>query len=266
MPDWPTREQWAERTRSAYWDGDSPHPYQASREVSRYASAEEIAVAIIALKKLWADYSRQIKAADDPWDLRIQRSGINLAIKQLRNGSVPGYSGLIPWARLRALPALETILARYEAAVKAGDEKYIAECAARPVDDAAWQNELERRAEIDRWQARGLRAGQRSPMTTRLGHYKFSPDEIARHACLDCGVNVIEAGDYCMLSARIWRDTFGLGWEDNLCVACIEARLGRKLSLKRGDFISFPFVEGYAASDTLLQRYGQNRAKKRKKN
>ena len=30
-------------------------------------------------------------------------------------------------------------------------------------------------------------------------HYKLSPRQIARCCCNDCGVNVIEAGDYCML-------------------------------------------------------------------
>ena len=29
-------------------------------------------------------------------------------------------------------------------------------------------------------------------------HYKLSPRQIARCRCNDCGVNVIEAGDYCM--------------------------------------------------------------------
>ena len=53
-------------------------------------------------------------------------------------------------------------------------------------------------------------------------HYKLSPRQIARCRCNDCGVNVIEAGDYCMLRPRIWRDTFGLGITDNLCLACIE--------------------------------------------
>ena len=60
--------------------------------------------------------------------------------------------------------------------------------------------------------------------------YKFSPEEIARHRCLDCGVNVIEIGDYCMVQSEIWRDQFGLGWDDNLCIACIEKRLGRRLT------------------------------------
>jgi hypothetical protein len=91
----------------------------------------------------------------------------------------------------------------------------------------------------------------------------FSRREIARHKCLDCGINVIKAGDYCLLSAKLWKDQFGLGWNDNLCIACIEARLGRKLSLL--DFISFPFVKGFPTSDTLLDRYGFSEKKARKK-
>ena len=83
-------------------------------------------------------------------------------------------------------------------------------------------------------------------------HYKLSPRQIARCRCNDCGVNVIEAGDYCMLRPRIWRDTFGLGITDNLCLACIEKRLGRAISI--GDVITFPVVEGYPMSDTLHAR------------
>ena len=83
-------------------------------------------------------------------------------------------------------------------------------------------------------------------------HYKLSPRQIARCRCNDCGVNVIAAGDYCMLRPRIWRDTFGLGITDNLCLACIERRLGRAITI--GDVITFPVVEGYPMSDTLHAR------------
>ena len=84
----------------------------------------------------------------------------------------------------------------------------------------------------------------------------FSRREIARHTCHDCGVNVIRCGDYCLLRTGIWRGKLGLGLDDNLCIACIEKRLGRKLSLRRGDFADVPWVEGFAVSDTLLDRYG----------
>jgi hypothetical protein len=34
--------------------------------------------------------------------------------------------------------------------------------------------------------------------------YKFSAREIARHRCVDGGINVIRAGDYCVLAPDIW--------------------------------------------------------------
>jgi hypothetical protein len=89
-------------------------------------------------------------------------------------------------------------------------------------------------------------------MADRANHYRFSKCEIAAHRCNDCGVNVIEIGDYCMLLPEIWNDTFGLGSHDNLCIACIEKRLGRRLMAF--DFSSFPTVEGYPRSETLLSR------------
>lgn len=88
--------------------------------------------------------------------------------------------------------------------------------------------------------------------------YKFSAREIARHRCNDCGVNVIKNGDYCMLRPDIWEVTFGLGGGDNLCVACIERRLGRKLTFL--DFITSPSVEGFPMSDTLFDRFGGEEA------
>jgi hypothetical protein len=94
--------------------------------------------------------------------------------------------------------------------------------------------------------------------------YRFSRRAVARHKCRDCGINTVKAGDYCLLTDEIWRDTLGLGWDDNLCIACIELRLGRKLSLRRQDF-SFPFVEGFPPSATLLDRYGASKNKPRKK-
>ena len=158
---WPSREEWAERHRTAYFTNDRPHRHTASNDLSLYACPEEVEGAIAALKKLWSDYGKQLKAEGDisPW-LRDRRTGINMVIKELRNGSVHERAGLgrIPLQILRAIPEYDTIVKRYEAAAQAGDEKYIAECAAIPVDDAAWENELERRAKIERWRATTLRA------------------------------------------------------------------------------------------------------------
>ena len=45
-----------------------------------------------------------------------------------------------------------------------------------------------------------------------MSGYKFSRREIARCKCIDCGVNVIRAGDYCMLKPQIWETELRLGW------------------------------------------------------
>jgi hypothetical protein len=60
-------------------------------------------------------------------------------------------------------------------------------------------------------------------MTARL-----SAKELARYRCLDCGVNVVTAGEFYMLNSEIWEGQLGLGWSDNLCIGCLETRLGRK--------------------------------------
>jgi hypothetical protein len=91
-------------------------------------------------------------------------------------------------------------------------------------------------------------------MTVWLSHYKFSRKQIARFTCNDCGVNVVKIGDFCMLKPQIWEGVLGLGWNDNLCVRCIEARLGRQLGLF--DFGAPASVEGYPVSDTLVSRLG----------
>jgi hypothetical protein len=82
--------------------------------------------------------------------------------------------------------------------------------------------------------------------------YHFSRRQIARCKCLDCGVNVIRAGDYCLLDFGLWDDELHLGWHDNLCIVCIEERLGRRLV--HDDFAGFPSVEGFVMSKTLSDR------------
>jgi hypothetical protein len=101
---------------------------------------------------------------------------------------------------------------------------------------------------------------------TRPRAHKFSRREIASLVCNDCNTNVLRDGSYFMLSPKIWRDKFGLGWDDNLCLACIETRLGRRVSIARGDFCSPPpAIEGFPRSDALLERFGFKREKPRKK-
>lgn len=52
--------------------------------------------------------------------------------------------------------------------------------------------------------------------------------EPPKFPCNDCGVDVLAIGDWYLARPEI-RQGLGLGWEDNLCLACLEKRLGRKL-------------------------------------
>jgi hypothetical protein len=111
------------------------------------------------------------------------------------------------------------------------------------------------RSKPKRSKSGAVRAVLREPRrSTSLMHYTFSRRQIVRHKCKGCGLDVIRIGDYCMLRTKIWEGQLGLGWTDNMCVACIEARLGRQLRFR--DFICFPSVEGFAVSDTLRSRLG----------
>jgi hypothetical protein len=178
---WPSREEWAQRQRTAYID-DVP---EASWELSLYANPEEVAAAIVALKKIWTDRGRRLKAVllagrplikqsgeglrqyRDRWlamnksDQEIaqtaiciqdQRREINEVIKELRKGRVP-------W-RLNGTgistppPPLDAIIARHDAATDAEIEKWKARIAAKPIDDAAWEHELEYRRRVERTSGR----------------------------------------------------------------------------------------------------------------
>jgi hypothetical protein len=45
--------------------------------------------------------------------------------------------------------------------------------------------------------------------------------------CNDCGVDVVAIGELYMCPDEVWDDELGLGWNDNLCLGCLETRLGR---------------------------------------
>jgi len=88
----------------------------------------------------------------------------------------------------------------------------------------------------------------------RQQDYQFTRREIARHVCKDCRRNVIKLGDYCMISSEIWEEQFKLGWDDNLCIMCIEERLGRTLTPEDLCWGFTPAVAGYPKSELLLSR------------
>jgi hypothetical protein len=56
--------------------------------------------------------------------------------------------------------------------------------------------------------------------------------------CNDCGVDCAKIGEYYMASPEIWERTLHLGWSDNLCIGCLEQRLGRRIT--PGDFCRRP--------------------------
>jgi hypothetical protein len=81
-----------------------------------------------------------------------------------------------------------------------------------------------------------------------------------RYTCNDCSVNVLTSGEFYMLNPEIWEKQLGLGWEDNLCIGCLEQRLGRKVGplwQVNSDFMLPPHSSWmHPASPRLMDRYG----------
>jgi hypothetical protein len=105
--------------------------------------------------------------------------------------------------------------------------------------------------------------GKCLPKTKAKGNSatELPPEELARYACNDCAVNVVTAGEFYMLHPAIWEDHLGLGWDDNLCIGCLEARLGRKVSF--ADMSSFPNYDWMQPSSArLMDRLGFKRNSK----
>ena len=92
---------------------------------------------------------------------------------------------------------------------------------------------------------------------------KQSKKKSARDCCNDCGINVIKAGEYYMLQPDIWHKQLGMGSDDNLCVGCLEQRLGRKVSTN--DMCGLPIFTTwkYPPSLRLMHRLIGNRITKR---
>jgi hypothetical protein len=88
-------------------------------------------------------------------------------------------------------------------------------------------------------------------------------DTEPQYRCNDCGVDVLAAGEWYMAGADIWNRQLGLSWSDNLCIGCLEQRLGRR--------VSFPEVgpassrRNNPTSARLLDRLGHKSEPRRKK-
>jgi hypothetical protein len=192
---WPSREEWARQHRTYYGDSDD---LRVSDRLADYATPEEIAEALAEAKALWAEMGRQMKKAgaaltdaeyrkrfrealqtsrqevdkfvDSPESNRIylrdQRSRLNRhIIKPLREGWLPRSSSPGNWVesfRADELPKTCELCRRYWIAWHAAYEAKKAEYAARPIDDAAWEEELRRRESVTAW-LNGDRFGRRAP-------------------------------------------------------------------------------------------------------
>jgi hypothetical protein len=66
--------------------------------------------------------------------------------------------------------------------------------------------------------------------TKQKKEVNLSRRQLARYKCNDCPVNVVTAGEFYILKPEIWEGQLKLGWSDNLCIGCLEKRLGRKIS------------------------------------
>jgi hypothetical protein len=152
---------------------ENPNP--ASGRLSDYATPEETAALVVALKAEWrtqdermreakirigplarrpgetsAAYERRCLAmtktdqerVDQVEGLRLEQHTINIVLDEVARN-------VIPWRDAGCLvvrvPLFAAILASYEAACIVADEAWHREVAATPVDDAAWEQELERR-------------------------------------------------------------------------------------------------------------------------
>ena len=82
--------------------------------------------------------------------------------------------------------------------------------------------------------------------------------------CNDCRVDVAASGDWYMAQYHAW-EGLGLGWNDNLCIACLEKRLGRPAVLLRdiGPASSWP-PEVNTISPRLAEIFQPKRPAKRR--
>jgi hypothetical protein len=173
---WASREEWARNRRTVYADEENPNP--ATRAMSAYASPAEIEAAITSMKSLALEQQRAERAANlalgplgrqrgesrRAYDRRfcaMSREDQDIVVG---SAAMPHHDArevrqiLREYLLIGAVPPqhngwyptpLSQIVGRYKAAAKAADVKWHEEVAATPIDDAAWEQELERRRKWD---------------------------------------------------------------------------------------------------------------------
>jgi hypothetical protein len=173
---WMTRERWANSRRHLHYDECDDLPF--ARRISELASTTEIAEIVGELKRNYKEYGRALRAGniaagsllqqkgetnsgwytnryrnmtDAEKDLvrachvpRECRAAINRALKEIGYGTIP--ANIID---LGPVPLLEDILKRRDANWRAVTEAAAAKKALTPIDDEAWEAELERRRRLE---------------------------------------------------------------------------------------------------------------------
>jgi hypothetical protein len=79
--------------------------------------------------------------------------------------------------------------------------------------------------------------------------YVLSKKSISSCKCVDCGLNVIEAGDWYVCSHELWIGELDLRRDDNLCFDCLEDRLERPLRAYKDVHLAPRSVKGIKLSD-----------------
>jgi hypothetical protein len=79
--------------------------------------------------------------------------------------------------------------------------------------------------------------------------YVLTKNSIRRMKCIDCAVNVVEAGDWYMCEHELWFGELALDIKDNLCFDCLEDRLERPLRPFKDGHLAPRSVKGIKLSD-----------------
>jgi hypothetical protein len=176
---WPSREEWADRQRHPYWDFSEtgcPFHDKLKHRLSDYATREEISITISVLKDLYREKGLKMRAAKQqmaerglpedvrdrrhlseadqeiarqPTELKWERQAINNALKHISEDGDPKFYRCTGFKEANKL--LGKFKERYDAAFKAAQEQWERECEQIPVDDVAWEKELERRRELEEY-------------------------------------------------------------------------------------------------------------------
>ncbi len=150
---WPSREEWSKERHAPYFDRFP----RTSDSLAEYATLEEIAALKADLRERWKQLGKKMReitgngASDVTRSLKSDRCSIQWALALIAQGELP--------RQLKTFSEVEDILApfheRYEAAKLKLHELTLRVIEGTPIDDNAWNAEMQRRAKLDRRQQWG---------------------------------------------------------------------------------------------------------------